>query len=277
MQTPQIPVFETIRIEAEGSIAHLWLNRPESANALDLRMWDELPRALDWLGAEPGVRAVILSGAGKHFTGGIDLGVVEWLRAQGSDPQRLTRGREAVLAFIERAQRAFTSVERLRVPVIAAIHGACIGGGVDLLAACDLRLCTRDARFSVKEVDLSIVADVGTLQRLRHVIGYAATAELSYTGATFDGGRALELGMVSRVYDSHEALMDGAAQLARTIAEKSPVTVRGIKRNLLWARDHTVQDGLAYTAAWNAAMLLGEDLQEALAARAGKRSPRFAD
>lgn len=271
------PDYGTIRVSLEGPVARVCLNRPERANAFDLRMWEDLPRALAWIGAQRQLRAVLLHGEGRHFTAGIDLEVAEWLLDRVADPARATRGREEVLAFIESAQRAISAIEQVPVPVIAAVHGACIGGGVDLIAACDIRLCTADARFSIKELDLAIVPDVGTLQRLCHVIGYSAVAELSYTAETFDGSRALSLGLVSRVCESQDALMRTASDLARTIAAKSPVTVRGLKRNLLWSRDHDVRDGLAYVAAWNTAMLPGEDLREALAARAEQRAARFAD
>lgn len=277
MSDPSLPVFETVRIEQDGAVARLILNRPQSANALDRRMWEELPRALEWLGTQRGVRVAILHGEGRHFTAGIDLSVIEWLQTLVADPQRATRGREDILAFIERAQHAFNAIEAAPFPVIAAIHGACIGGGVDLIAACDLRLCTRDARFCVKEVDLAVVPDVGTIQRLQHVVGYSVAAELSYTAETFDGARALAMGLVSRVCETREDLMQLAAELATTITAKPPTTVRGIKRNLLWARDHSVQDGLAYAASWNAGMLVGEDLREALAAYAGKRAALYPD
>jgi enoyl-CoA hydratase/carnithine racemase len=271
------PAFETLRLSLDGPVATLVLNRPQAANALDRRMWAELPRALDWIGTQRALRAVVLHGEGRHFTAGIDLSVVGWLQELAADPKRRTRGREDIHAFIESAQQAFTAVERCPVPVIAAVHGACIGGGVDLIAACDLRLCSADARFCVKEVDLAVVPDVGTLQRLGHVIGYSAMAELAYSAETFDAARALSLRLVSRVLDSREALLDAATALAREIAAKPPTTVRGIKRNLLWSRDHSVQDGLAYVAAWNAAMLVGEDLDEALSAATQKRKANYPD
>ena len=276
MNTP-IPAFETVRLVADGPIARLSFNRPNNANAFDRSMWDELPRALEWIGTQRSLRVVVLSGEGKHFTGGIDLSVVSWLMELTADPQRATRGREDVLAFIEKAQHAFNAIERCPVPVIAAIHGACVGAGVDLIAACDLRLCSADARFCVKEIDLAVVPDVGTLQRLSHVIGYSATAELSYSAETFDAQRALALGLVSRVCENKEALLEAAHRLAQDIASKPPTTVRGIKRNLLWSRDHSVHDGLAFVATWNAAMLVGEDLAEAVAAAQQKRNAIFPD
>lgn len=271
------PTFETVAIEQQGAIAWVRLDRPQQANALDLRMWAELPQAMDWLATQRSVRAIVLCGNGKHFTGGIDISVIQWLSQFVKDPKRQTRGHEEVLKFIESAQDAFTAVERNPVPVIAAIHGACIGGGVDLIAACDMRICAADAKFSIKEVDLAVVPDVGTLQRLRHVIGYSAMTELTYTAESFGADRARELGLVSRVCADHDELMKAAQSLAETVAAKPPTTTRGIKRNLLWSREHNVKDGLEYASIWNTAMLLGEDLQEAISAYIEKRAPKYED
>ncbi|MDD3763582.1 MAG: enoyl-CoA hydratase-related protein [Nevskiales bacterium] len=273
-----IPSFETVRIELDGPIGILHMARPDRANAMNLPMWDEFPKALAWMSAQPSLRAAILCGDGKHFCAGIDLSILQWLDGVVSDPQACpSRAREKVHAFIEHAQAALNACEQLRVPLIAAVHGACVGAGVDMIGACDIRIATRDARFCIKEVDMAVVPDVGTLQRLRHVIGYSATAELSLTGETFDGDKALALGLVSRVCADREELLATARQLAHTIAAKPPTTVRGIKRNLLWARDHDVRDGLAYTAAWNAGMLMGHDIREAVSAQMEKRAPKYSD
>lgn len=272
-----MPAFETLLLHTDGPVARLSFNRPDAANAMDRRVWDEFPRALEWIGRQRAVRAVVVHGEGRHFTAGIDLSVVRWLKGVAADPARPTRCREEVLAFIEHAQATFNAVERCPVPVIAAVHGACVGAGVDLIAACDLRLCAADARFCVKEIDLAVVPDVGTLQRLGHVIGFSAMAELTYSAETFDATRARDLRLVSRVLDSKDALLEAAMGLARDIAAKSPATVRGIKRNLLWSRDHSVQDGLAFVATWNAAMMVGEDLDEALDAAMQKRKATYLD
>ena len=272
-----LPTLETLVIEREGSIAWVRMNRPKAANALDLQMWKEFPLAFDALAKDRSVRAIILCGEGKHFTGGIDISVIGWLSEFVKNPKRQTRGHEDVLAFIELAQDAFTSIERNPVPVIAAIHGACIGGGVDMISACDIRICSEDAKFSIKEIDLAVVPDVGTLQRLRHIIGYGPMTELTYTAETFDAARAKELGLVSRVCDSRESVISTAREMAHLIAAKPPTTTRGIKRNLIWSREHNVQDGLTYAATWNTAMLIGEDLQEAIAAYMEKRAPKYPD
>lgn len=277
MSLTEAPSYSTLNVECVGPIAWLRLNRPDRGNALDQAMWDELPHALDWLDKRPGLRVVVLAGAGRNFCGGIDLSILDRERNNVLGNACPTRGREKFLDFIESAQASFNALEKIRVPVIAAIHGACFGGGVDLIAACDMRLSTADAKFCIKEVDVAIVPDVGTVQRLRHVIGYSNVAELTYTAEVFDGRRARELGLVSRVCDSVEALQAAASELAALIAAKPPVAVRGIKRNLLYSRDHNVADGLAYAAAWNAGMLVGADLDEAIASQREKRPGRFLD
>lgn len=266
---------DTVQATLDGTIGRITLNRPTKANALDLRMWDELPQALAWLGQQPELRVAVLSGEGRNFCAGIDLTVIQHLHSLTADARCPARGREALLAFIERVQGAFNAIETLQVPVIAAIHGACIGAGVDLIAACDLRLAAEDARFCIKEVDLAVVPDVGTVQRLRHIIGYSTLAQLTYTAATLSAGEARSIGLVSQVRPSQAALLQAATALAAGIAAKSPVAVRGIKRNLLWAREHTVSEGLAYAAIWNAAMLPGEDLRESLEAAVQKRAPSY--
>lgn len=269
--------YSSLTIDTAGPIAQLRLNRPDKANAMNLAFWQELPLALAEIDAAEQVRVLILSGNGRHFSAGIDVEALAHLGGMVLGKGCPARAREQLHRFIRDAQAAFSRCEQLRVPVIAAVHGACIGAGIDLIAACDIRLGSLDARYSIKEVDLAVVPDVGTLHRLRHVIGLSAVAELSYTAESFDAARALQLGLVSRNFDDPAALMAGAEAMAATIAAKSPITVRGIKHNLLHARDHSVAEGLAYTAAWNAAMLVSADAQEAMAAQLQKRTPKFAD
>lgn len=269
--------FQTVKIELQDHVAWLRLNRPDKANAFSMTMWDELPQAAAWLDQQPQVRVVVLCGEGRHFTAGIDLEALAHLGQFTSGKGCPARGREGVRKFILHAQECFNSIERLRMPVIAAVHGACIGAGVDLIAACDLRYSTEDARFCIKEVDLAVTADVGTLQRLRHVIGLPLLTELSYTAETFDGRKARQIGLVGQTYATYEELLAQTGQLAQRIAAKSPLTVRGIKHNLLYSRDHTVQEGLQMVATWNAAMLMSDDLTEALTAQLQKREPKFAD
>jgi enoyl-CoA hydratase len=161
--------------------------------------------------------------------------------------------------------------------VLAAIHGACIGGGVDLICACDMRYCSADAFFSIKEIDIGMTADVGTLQRLPKIIGDGMARELAYTGRKVTGEEAREIGLVNRVFASPDALQAGVMEIAATIAAKSPLSIRGIKEMIVYARDHSVADGLNYIATWNAAMLMSADLKEAMMAGMEKRTPKFRD
>ncbi|TAM10751.1 MAG: crotonase/enoyl-CoA hydratase family protein [Nevskiaceae bacterium] len=271
------PNRTTLNLELTAPVARLVINRPEKANAMNLAFWEEFPAALREVGSHPKCRVLIVSGAGRHFSAGIDTDALVNLARIAQAPGGAARGREAVHAFIQHAQAAFNAIETLRVPVIAAIHGACVGAGVDLASSCDLRLCSADAHFCVKEVDLAVVPDVGTLHRLPHLIGYGRALRLCYTAEKVDGATAERIGLVEQVFADHDALMAGATALAQTIAAKSPLTVRGIKRNALFARDHSVADGLAYTAAWNASTLVSNDAIEAMSAYTGKRAPNFKD
>ena len=269
--------FTTLRIELDGPIARLFLNRPDKANAMSEAMWRELPQAAAWLNTQRQVRVVILAGSGRHFTAGIDLDVLSSLSQRVLGPGCPARAREFLREWIIGAQASISAIESIRVPVIAAIQGACIGAGIDLIAACDLRHATVDAKFSIRELDLAVVADVGTVQRLRHIVGHARTAELTYSAETFTGARAETIGLVSAAHADGEALMAAVDALAANLAAKSPLTVRGVKQNLLYSRDHTVAEGLEYAAGWNAAMLISADLGEAVSAHLGKRQARFAD
>lgn len=269
--------FTTLKIEFDGPVARLWLHRPDKANAMSEAMWAELPQAAAWLNTQKQVRVVILAGSGKHFTAGIDLEVLGGLSEMVLKSECPGRAREALREWILGAQASLSAIESIRVPVIAAIQGACVGAGVDMIAACDLRYATVDARFCIKEVDLAVVADVGTLQRLQPIIGYGRVAELTYSAETFDGAKAERIGLVSAAFESPEALMAHVEKLAAELAVKSPLTVRGVKKNLLYSRDHTVAEGLEYAAGWNAAMLISADIQEAVGAYLQKRKPTFAD
>ena len=174
-------------------------------------------------------------------------------------------------------QASFNAVDHCRKPVIAAIQGYCLGGAIDLISACDMRYCSADARFSIKEIDMGMAADVGTLQRLPRIIGDGMMRELAYTGRTLDGAEAQAIGLVNRVYENPKALMEGVNELARQIAEKSPLAIRGTKEMIRYMRDHRVDDGLEYIATWNAAMLQAADLRVAVAAHMARQKPDFAD
>jgi enoyl-CoA hydratase len=266
--------LEALKLRIEGGIAHVELNRPDKSNAMNRAMWDELRSVFRQIDAEPEARVAVLSAAGKNFTAGMDLSAFGGLLSEekGACP---ARKREAVRLSILDYQDVITTLEKCRKPVLAAIHGACYGGGVDLTSAADMRYATTDASFCIKETDLAIVADVGTLQRLPKLIGDGMARELAYTARPWSGEEALAMGYVNRCYPTREAMLSGVIDIARQIASKSPLTIRGTKQMILYARDHTVADSLDYMAAWNAGMLISEDTGEAFAASREKRAGRF--
>jgi enoyl-CoA hydratase len=268
--------YQRLNVILQGSVAVVELNRPGKANALDLGMWHELRDALRWLDTTPEARVGVLRGAGAQFTAGIDLALLAGLAAEIADPCD-GRARERLRRVILDMQDTVNAIERCRKPVLAAIHGACIGGGIDIATACDVRYCSADAVFSVREVDVGLTADVGTLQRLPKLIGEGMARELAYTGRNFDGREARAMGLVNRCYDTPAELAAGVGEIAAAIAAKSPLAVRGSKEMITYARDHSVADGLNYVATWNAAMLMSADLGEALAAARERRPAKFRD
>jgi enoyl-CoA hydratase/carnithine racemase len=250
------------------------LNRPDKANAMNVDMWQEIRQAFRWVDDTPDARVAILEGEGKLFTAGIDL---EMMMGMGATIQSdcEARMRENLRRVILDMQDTLTSLERCRKPVLAAIHGGCIGGGIDLISCADMRYCASDAYFSIKEIDIGMTADVGTLQRLPRLIGEGMARELAYTGRRFTAAEAREMRLVNKVFDSREALQTGVREMAAVIAAKSPLAIRGTKEMITYARDHSVADSLNYNATWNAAMLLGDDIQEAMMSTMGKRPAEF--
>ena len=273
---PNIPTFTALQLTLDRHIAHVRLNRPDKANAMSREIWSELRTAFAWIDATPEARVAILSGNGAHFTSGIDLAMLAGV-ADEVDDDCEARKREKLRRVILELQDTLTSLERCRKPVIAAIHGACIGGGIDLICCADMRYCSSEAFFSIKEIDMGMTADVGTLQRLPKLIGDGMVRELAYTGRKFAADEAHSLGLVNRVFAKPEALMAGVMEIAVEIAAKSPLAIRGTKEMILYARDHSVADGLNYIATWNAAMLMSSDLQEAMMAGMQKAVPKFRD
>ena len=271
-----MPELRCLNLTLTGAIARIELNRPTKANALNGALWREIGEACRWVDETPAARVAILSGAGRHFCAGIDFELMNELLAEVkalSPGQREEHLRRIILGL----QAALTALETCRKPVLAALQGLCIGGGLDLIAACDLRYASTDAAFSLKEVDLAIVADVGSLQRLPHLIGEGQVRELAFTARQFDAAEAQAMGLINRVYPDSDALWDGVQAIAATIAAPSPLAVRGIKQALNYGRDHRVADGLEQVATWNAAMLLSADTQEAITAAMQKRPAQFAD
>ncbi|GAB3270920.1 crotonase/enoyl-CoA hydratase family protein [Parahaliea aestuarii] len=268
------PQYETLSLSIEDKVATVALNRPERANAMNTPMWRELQECFEWLDAEPGVRVVILAGNGKHFCAGIDLGMFGEVISDHADPARRS---EQFRRTVLRMQDNLSAIEKCRKPVLAAIHNTCIGGGVDLTCCCDMRYASADAHFSIREIDIGMTADVGTLQRLPHLIPQGVVRELAYTGRSMEAQEACRLGFVNRVFDDRDALYAGVREIALTIAAKTPLAVRGSKEMLVYARDHSVADGLNYIATWNAGMLSQVDLTAGITAQAQKSTAEYDD
>lgn len=257
-------------IEIDGSVAWLTLSRPEKRNTMGMAFFEDLPKHFARFDADENIRAVIVAAEGNSFTAGLDLMEAGSLLGDSS-----ARGRDILQRKITELQQSITAIELCRKPVIAAIHGHCIGGGVDMISACDIRLAAADAVFSIRETRLAIIADLGTLQRLPHIIGDGHFRELAYTGRDFTADEALSMGFVNRVLPDSSALREAAAGLAADIAANPPLTVQGIKDVILYNRENGVYPGLRYVAQKNAAALPCDDLMEAVAAFMEKRQPVF--
>ena len=269
-----IPSFETLELSIEAQVATVCLNRPDKANAMNAPMWEELQRCFEWLDQEPSVRAVVLAGNGKHFCAGLDLTVFGNLHSTAADPARQA---EQLRRTILRLQGNLNAIEQCRVPVLAAIHYTCIGGGVDMTCCADMRYATQDAFFSIREIDIGMTADVGTLQRLPRIIPDGVVRELAYTGRNMTAEEARDVGFVNQVFDNRETMLREVTAIARTIAAKAPLAMRGTKEMLLYARDHSVAEGLNYIATWNAGMMSKADLQAGMQAQFNKTQATYED
>jgi len=269
-------VYAMLTVEMVGAVACVTLNRPDKANALNAELWLELKTAFEWCDQTPEVRSVVLRGAGKHFCSGIDLAMLMGLQAQVNDSCD-ARKREKLRDLILQLQACVTSLERCRKPVLAAIQGYCLGGGLDLALAADFRYASLDAQFAVREVDIGMVADVGTLQRLPRVVGEGVAREMALTGRDIDAEQALQWRLVNRLLPDADSLSTAALETAQIMAAKSPLALRGSKQVLNYSRDHSIADGLDYVATWNAAMLISEDIAQAGMAVMTRQSACFRD
>jgi enoyl-CoA hydratase len=277
--------LEVLSIERQSQVATVWLDRPEARNAMGPAFWDDLISAMTEVSTDVGIRAVVIAARGPHFSVGLDLKAMAGLltggdnhgggRDKGDGPPSMAVRAVAGRAGVKRLQRSITAVADCPKPVIAAIHGYCIGGGVDLASACDIRLASADAVFSVRETKVAIVADLGSLQRLPRIIGQGHVAELAYTGKDITAARAKEIGLVNDVFPDADAVVAGALAMATEIAGNSPLAVEGTKAVLTAGEGRSVAEGLDYVAAWNAGFLQSDDLVEAMTAFMAKRPPEF--
>jgi len=267
---------DVLTLEVDGHVATLWLDREEARNAMGSALWRDLPLAAAAVASDRAIRVLIIAARGPHFTVGLDLkefggGFAAGGASSSSRAASNAKAYEAVRAM----QASVTSIADLAIPVIAAIHGYCIGGGVDLVSACDVRLCDSLAKFSVRETKVAIVADLGSLQRLPKIISAGHLAELAYTGKDIDAQRALDIGLVNAVYGNADELLAGAHSLALEIAQNSPLAVQGTKSVLAANDGRSVDEGLEFVARWNTMYLQSNDLREAMTAFVEKRPPVF--
>lgn len=270
-----MPSSQYFAVTITDGVAHLEMNNPDKANSMTPDFWADLPRIAAALDADPAVRCVVLSGRGRHFTSGMDLAVFNGITAlMQSEPGR---GAYALRDLVTKFQAALSSLETLRVPVITATHGVCLGGGIDLITACDIRIASAETAFGIEEIHIGMTADVGTLQRLPKLIAPGIVRELAYTGRRFSADEAKGWGLVNAILPDRDATIAAALAMAHEIAAKSPLAIAGTKQALTYARDHSVADGLDQIATWNGGMLRPEDLMKALQAKMTKQTALFAD
>ena len=275
MATP----YTTIRIERRGNVAEVVLNTPDRLNAMSIKFFHEIKAAFEQLDLDAEVRAVVIWAEGRLFTAGLDLkeasaGILGGNAGNGGGPSLGARN-YSFYRTIKDLQDCFTAIAQCRKPVIAAIHNKCIGGGVDLITACDIRLCSADASFSIYETKIAIVADVGTLQRVTPIVGKGMAREMALTGRFIPADRALACGLVNEVHADKDALLAGARAMADEIAANSPMAVQGVKAVLDYSDEHSTAEGLEYVAQWNSSFVQTNDVAEAVSAFIEKRPPVF--
>jgi enoyl-CoA hydratase/carnithine racemase len=268
--------YECFNLTIEDAIAHIRLSRPEKANSMTPAFWRELPEAVNDISDNARARVIVISAEGKHFTAGMDVSVF----MQGgldAPPDNRETAAEAFRHHVKMLQNTFSALENARQPVLAAIQGGAIGGGVDLITACDCRYASTDAFFCIEETAIGMTADVGSFPRLAKVIPEGWARQLAYTAERLSAAKALEIGLINQVFDSHEALLEGVMKIARTIAAHSPLAVAGSKRMINYARDHSTADALDYIALWNAGMLRTDDIKESYVAKMEGRSATYGE
>ena len=267
---------EVLTLERDEHVATLWLDSPERRNAMGPALWADLPGMMDEVSEDDEVRAVVIAAKGPAFTVGLDLKTMgNAVAGDGGGAHSEAARRKAALRGIKRLQGSINAVADCPKPVIAAVHGWCIGGGIDLISACDIRVASADAVFSVRETKIAIVADLGTLQRLPGIVARGHVAELAYTGKDISADRAAEIGLVNQVLPDADACHKAAHELAAEIASNSPLAVQGTKAVLKASEGRSVAEGLDYVGVWNAAFLASNDLTEAFTAFIEKRPPEF--
>ena len=271
--------FNCFKLDVKNHVGNLVLSRPDELNTMSRDFWVELGEVLEVINKDSDIRVVVMSSTGKHFCAGMDLNAFTNGVDNIPDEKKPDHARigEAVYRVAKELQEYISTLEKIRVPVIAAIHGGCIGGAVDMVTACDIRLASDDAFFCIQEINIGMAADVGTLQRLPKIIPDSKMREMAYTGRRMYAEEAKEAGLVSGTYGSQEELIEAANKLASEIASKSPVAIYGLKAVMNYSRDHNVNDSLEYNALWSGAMLSQKDMTEQMTANMEKRDATFND
>jgi len=267
--------YTCLKVSIVNNIAHIQLNRPKELNSMIPAFWYELPECVRVIDNNSLARVIVISSTGKHFSAGMDLSV--FTNMGDSFNEEAGRRAEQMRRGVLELQDAFNALEEIRLPVLAAVQGGAIGGAVDMLSACDSRYCTKDAFFCIKETQIGMTADVGTLQRLSHLMPHGLVRELAYTGRNMDSREAQETGFVNQIFADQNEMLAGVMAIATQIAGHSPLAVSGCKEMLNYSRDHTVTDSLNYMATWQSGMLQMTDVQEAMQATKEKRQPNFAE
>ena len=273
--------YECFNVTIEGGVAHLQLKRPEAMNSMIRAFWRELPEIINDIDDNAKARCIVISSTGKHFSAGMDLAVFTGGDAPvaGAPAGKQDRyvAAEAALHGLKHLHKSFSCLDEVRIPVLVAIQGGCIGGSVDMISACDVRYCTADAFFCIQEINIGMTADVGTFPRLCKLIPQGWVRELAYTGRRLPAVRAREIGLVNEVFDTHEALVEHVLATAREIASKSPLAVTGSKVMINYAREHDTEDALNYLAVWQSSMFSGPHMGEAFMAKREGREANFPD
>ncbi len=258
-------------ISTDDHIAHLVLNRPEAMNTMHPTFWRELDEVLTQLHRDGTARVLVISSTGKHFSAGMALETFASMQMDDQSPE----GRAAIFDLLTDMQATFTKLENLRIPVICAIQGGCIGGAVDMVTTACIRYATADAFFCIQEINIGMVADVGTLQRLPKLIPLAVVKELAYTGRRLSAAKAEQYGLVNAVFDTPEAMLAAALQCAKEIASKPPVAIWGTKQAMTYARDHSVEDSLRQMGWLQGAIWSNRHVGEAITSMKEKRAGQF--
>lgn len=268
--------YKCFDVSVENHIAHIVMNRPDEFNSMVPEFWRELPEIIAGINEAGEARVIVISSTGKHFCAGMDLAVFGGGDGAGqTDKNAVGQSKESFRHHILHLQDTFNCLVNARIPVLVAIQGGCIGGGVDYSSACDMRYATRDAFFCIQEINIGMTADVGTFPRLCNLIPDGVVREMAYTGRRMYADRAKEVGLVNEVFDTQEEMLAAVMEIAREITQKSPLAVTGSKVMMNYAKDHTEADALDYIAVWQTGMFQPSEMAEAFTAKAEKREPNF--